>query len=223
MSDGLFEQIVEEHYTEIHRYLRSIVSREVETDELCQRTFVQAFRAYRSLPTDANVRAWLFAIASQLCRSHRRTVGPRAVRQAPSPEPPTAGSRSAQIGLAEARLGAAIRSLPVLDALALTMRKLHGLDYEAIGASLDCSPESARSRVLEAMRSIRRGLTARTGQRRSGASERRRSGPGAVGPWQAIPVGPGRRAPIPTKQGGHGERTNCADDDGLLLVSPGSS
>jgi RNA polymerase sigma-70 factor, ECF subfamily len=219
MSDRLFEKIVEEHYTEIHRYLRSIVSREVGTDELCQRTFVQAFRAHRSLPTDANVRAWLFTIASQLCRNHLRTIGPRAVRQAPSPNPPTADRGSAQIeGLAGARLGAAIRSLPVVEALAFTMRKLHGLDYEAIGASLDCSAESARSHVLEAMRKIRCGLTARTSPRRSGAFQNRRGARGAVRPRGAIPARPRRRAPIPAKPGSQAERTDRSDDDGLLLT-----
>ena len=38
------------------------------------------------------------------------------------------------------------------------MRKLHDLDYDAIGASLDCSAERARAHVFQALRQIRRGL-----------------------------------------------------------------
>lgn len=167
MPDGVFEKIVDAHYAEIHRYIRCVVSREVETDDLFQKTFVCAFRGRRSVPTDANVRAWLFAIATRVCRKHRPRIGPRGVTQVSSPQPLMAGSRSAQgEGLDGARLEAAIRRLPLLERLAFTMRKLHGLDYEAIGASLDCSAAFARTHVLEAMRKIRHGLAALTDSKR---------------------------------------------------------
>ena len=38
------------------------------------------------------------------------------------------------------------------------MRKIHDLDYEAIGRSLDCSAESARAHVFQALRKIRLSL-----------------------------------------------------------------
>ena len=39
--------------------------------------------------------------------------------------------------------------------MAFTLRKMHELDYEVIGQSLDCSPESARAHVFQALRKIR--------------------------------------------------------------------
>jgi RNA polymerase sigma-70 factor (ECF subfamily) len=53
---------------------------------------------------------------------------------------------------------AAIRRLPLKQRLAFTLRKLHELDYEAIGQSLECSPESARAHVFQALRKIRTTL-----------------------------------------------------------------
>jgi DNA-directed RNA polymerase specialized sigma24 family protein len=38
------------------------------------------------------------------------------------------------------------------------MRKVHELDYDVIGQSLECSGESARAHVFQALRKIRRGL-----------------------------------------------------------------
>jgi DNA-directed RNA polymerase specialized sigma24 family protein len=38
------------------------------------------------------------------------------------------------------------------------MRKMHDLDYEAIGKSLECSEDSARAHVFQALKKIRRGL-----------------------------------------------------------------
>ena len=53
---------------------------------------------------------------------------------------------------------AAILRLPLKQRLAFTLRKLHELDYEAIGQSLECSPETARAHVFQALRKIRTTL-----------------------------------------------------------------
>ena len=64
-----------------------------------------------------------------------------------------------------------IGGLPLAQRLALAMRKLHDLDYAAIGDCLDCSAETARTHVLEAMRKIRRGLE--VGGSHHGSDDRR--------------------------------------------------
>jgi len=124
---------------------------------------VRAYRAYRALPPDANVRAWLFAIATNLCRNHYRAEGRRrqamaraaggAVERGPAwPEGEAIANQ------ASARIERIVTALPVKQRLAFTMRKVHELDYEAIGDSLRCSAESARAHVFQALRKIRRGL-----------------------------------------------------------------
>jgi DNA-directed RNA polymerase specialized sigma24 family protein len=45
--------------------------------------------------------------------------------------------------------------------LAFLQRKVHGLDYEAIGQSLQCSAETARAHVFQALRKVRRALEGR--------------------------------------------------------------
>jgi RNA polymerase sigma-70 factor (ECF subfamily) len=126
-----------------------VVSRGTEADHLSQETFLRAFRGYRSLPADQDVRAWLFAIATRLCRTHVRSARRRGVMKGAS------GERAAADGaLPEDVIGC----LPFTQCLAVTMRKLHDLDYDVIGASLDCSAETARAHVIHALRQIRRGL-----------------------------------------------------------------
>jgi RNA polymerase sigma factor (sigma-70 family) len=161
-ADRPFGTIVDTYHTEIHRYLRRVVSRGTEADHLSQETFLRAFRGYRSLPADQDVRAWLFAIATRLCRTHIRSARRRGVMRGAS------GERAAADGaLPEGevirheprnRLEDVIGCLPVTQCLAVTMRKLHVLDYDVIGASLDCSAETARAHVIHALRQIRLGL-----------------------------------------------------------------
>jgi RNA polymerase sigma factor (sigma-70 family) len=56
------------------------------------------------------------------------------------------------------RVGAAVALLPLKQRMAFTLRKLHDLDYEAIGRMLQCSAESARAHVFQAFRKIRQAL-----------------------------------------------------------------
>ena len=163
MEASAFDGIVATHHGEIFRYLRRISWRAVEADDLSQETFLRAYRAWAALAPDANVRAWLFAIATNVFRNHlrserrRRTAHDtvRATRRELDVDGP---EEEAMAGEMRTLTEAAIRRLPLKQRLAFTLRKLHELDYELIGQSLDCSPETARAHVFQALRKIRTTL-----------------------------------------------------------------
>ena len=163
MTEDPFESIVAAHHAEIHRYLTRATSRAGDADDLSQETFVRAYKAYRALPPDANVRAWLFAIATNLCRNHFRAEGRRrqamaAVAAGASERGPSWPEGEAIASQASARIDRIVAGLPFKQRVAFAMRKVHELDYEAIGRSLECSAESARAHVFQALRKIRLGL-----------------------------------------------------------------
>ena len=66
MGDRTFEALMSDHHAEIYRYVLRVTGRRQDADDLAQETFLRAFRAHRTLPPDANSRAWLFAIATNL-------------------------------------------------------------------------------------------------------------------------------------------------------------
>ncbi len=158
-----FETIVGAHHAEIYRYIRRVTSRATEAEDLSQETFLRAYRAYRTLGPEANVRAWLFAIATNLTRNYFRAEKRRRAallaasveRREADPEGP---EDEARFGEAKMLLESTVRGLPLKQRLAFIMRKIHDLDYEAIGRSLDCSAESARAHVFQALRKIRLSL-----------------------------------------------------------------
>jgi RNA polymerase sigma-70 factor (ECF subfamily) len=158
-----FEAVVAAHHAEIYRYLLRTTARASEAQDLSQETFLRAYRAYRSLPGDANVRAWLFAIATNLSRNHfraekRRRVAHATVRAEATPHTGTGPEEETRFSEAAALVDAVIGRLPLKQRLAFTLRKIHDLDYAAIGQSLHCSPESARAHVFQALRKVRRSL-----------------------------------------------------------------
>ena len=164
MTGDPFEAVVAAHHAEIHRYLGRVTSRNGDADDLSQETFVRAYKAYQALPADANVRAWLFTIATNLCRNHYRAEKRR--RQAMAVAAAGASERGpawpegeAIVNQVSARLDRIVAALPFKQRLAFTLRKVHELHYDAIAESLHCSAESARAHVFQALRKIRRGLS----------------------------------------------------------------
>ena len=164
MGQQPFETILEAHHAEIYRYLRCVTSRAAEADDLSQETFLRAYRAYRALPSDANVRAWLFTIATNLARNHFRSEGRRsrahaAVTVSRSVLDDGAGPEGETLfNETRARVEAVVERLPLRQRLAFILRKIHDVDYEVIARSLDCSAETARAHVFQALRKIRHSL-----------------------------------------------------------------
>lgn len=163
MEETAFEPVVASHHGEIFRYLRRLTFRASEAEDLSQETFLRAYRAWRGLATDANVRAWLFTIATNVYRNHVRSEQRRRVahttvqatrRQLDLDGPEEEALAGEMLSLTED----AIRRLPLKQRLAFTLRKLHDVDYELIGQSLDCSAEAARAHVFQALRKIRTTL-----------------------------------------------------------------
>ena len=163
MGPQAFEAIVAVHHPEIHRYLSRITARSSEAEDLSQETFLRAYRAYRALPPEANVRAWLFAIATNLFRNHlrsekRRTTVHAAVHATRSETDGGGPEEETLFNETRGLIEAVVARLPFKQRTAFTLRKIHNLDYDAIARSLDCSEDSARAHVFQALRKIRQSL-----------------------------------------------------------------
>jgi RNA polymerase sigma-70 factor, ECF subfamily len=147
--------------------------------DIFQETFLRAYKAYAALPGEANTRAWLFKIATNLCRNHfrylqrHRDVSFHEVMS--TVETMAQGEHGAAHGDPEQYIMSQdmertvctiMDGLPLKQKAAFIQRKVQGLDYESIATSLQCSPDAARAHVFQALKKIREGLdSASTGRR----------------------------------------------------------
>ena len=158
-----FEAVMTAHHAEIYRYLRRVTFWSAEAEDLSQETFLRAFRAYRALPPDANVRAWLFAIATNLFRNSLRSAKRRraahdTIKSHGNQESGDGPEGAAVFNEARAAVEDVIGKLPAKQRAAFVLRKVHELPYEDIAESLSCSVDSARAHVFQAFRKIRQRL-----------------------------------------------------------------
>jgi len=130
-----------------------------EAEDCLQETYLRAYRAYPRLRSAANLRAWLYRIATNVARTHARRLARTAARTADlDPDmrqsgPSVANAFDDRQRLAQ--LALAIEALPHKQRAALIMRKYQGLDYASIAQALGSSEEAARANVYQALRKLR--------------------------------------------------------------------
>jgi RNA polymerase sigma-70 factor (ECF subfamily) len=179
-----------------------MTARASEAEDLSQETFLRAYRAYRALPEDANVRAWLFAIATNLFRNHVRSEKRRSTFQAAVLAERSEAGDSGPDGESVYRetrtlIEEVVTRLPVKQRTAFVLRKIHELDYDTIARTLDCSADSARAHVFQALRKIRLSLNghALAASEASQGQDMRAAGrPGAGAPASEASQGQDMRA-----------------------------
>jgi RNA polymerase sigma-70 factor (ECF subfamily) len=157
-----FEQIMQRHEREILRYLLRVSGNGEDAADLFQETWLRAYRAYPRLQPESEIRPWLYAIAVNLCRNRARDRARRgrvivAVEKNPAADRSVKGHHgpSENEGYAAVRLRELIAALPPKQREALQLRCLAGFEFTAIAAAMDCSEQSARANVSQAMRKIK--------------------------------------------------------------------
>jgi len=155
-----FEQIMQCHEREIMRYLLRVSGNGADAADLFQETWLRAYRAYPTLRSEDGLRPWIFRIASNLCRNRVRdrmrrmrvitNASANGAELCDSASSPTRGGPEGALHLKRS-----ISRLPGKQGQALMMRKFAGLEYAEIGAALNCSVESARASVYQALRKLK--------------------------------------------------------------------
>ena len=168
-----FEVVVETYHDELYRYIWRMLNTANRTDapdesgDLTQETFMRAYRAYPRLRADSNVRAWLYKIAtncvySALKRDQRKfgaTVPLLDEHDEVVDDSGAAPDTHFLAGETAEAVSAAIAGLPDKQRAALVMRYVQELDYADIALSLDCSEDSARANVYQAIKRLRASLS----------------------------------------------------------------
>ncbi len=154
-----FEVVLERYQTEIFRYAMQLTRNPADADDLYQETMLKAYRAYGRLDGDANVRAWIYRIATNTFLSDRRKHGridlldAVAAQAIPAAQTDHAAGLDARALLQE--VAVFVDGLPPKQRVALTLRKYHELGYAEIADTLRCSEAAARASVHEALRKLR--------------------------------------------------------------------
>jgi RNA polymerase sigma factor (sigma-70 family) len=151
----------EAHASDLLRYLRRFVRTRERAEDLLQETFMRALAA-EIQPAAADVRPWLYRIASNLAISQLRRDA--RFRLWPGTELRTSAPTSTIEELEHVR--SALRAIPADQAVALVLTTHHGFSRSEAAAILSVKPETLKTRLARgrlnfaaAYARIGRGLT----------------------------------------------------------------
>ncbi len=155
---------MEAHGPELRAHLARMLKRPDDAEDVLQQVWVTA---HRSPPADgpgANVRAWLYRVATnaaldRLARERRRARllaarGHELSDPSSRPPPPDEGLAEADREAIRRRVSA----LPRKQREAVWLRWIEGEPYESMAEKLECTPAAARANVYQGLKRLRREL-----------------------------------------------------------------
>jgi RNA polymerase sigma-70 factor (ECF subfamily) len=158
-----FAQLVDVHSREIYAFLWRMLQDTKDAEDCLQDTYLRAFKAYTRLDNDANYRAWLYKIAANVARTALKKRSRFHSRNLEL-DPENVSSEANLENLVDNRVSlravkTAVEALPFKQQSCLLLRKYQGLSYAEIGTALDCSEDTARANVYQAIKKLRHLLT----------------------------------------------------------------
>jgi RNA polymerase sigma-70 factor (ECF subfamily) len=157
-----FEEVYRSHAGGVHRFCVSQVHDAAVAEDLTHETFVRAFVAYERVRPDLDAaRAWLFAIARNLCADHHRRHGRwRRIlaRLTDRPPPGTDVEAVAERRVDLVRVMAALATFRERERQFIGLRAAAGLSYREIAEVLRISESAAKVGTHRALAKLRARL-----------------------------------------------------------------
>jgi RNA polymerase sigma-70 factor (ECF subfamily) len=163
-----FNQLILRWERPIYALAYRTIGREEDARDVCQETFLRAFRALPAFRGQAKFSSWLYRIALNLCRDWIRKQRRAQVVQAPENvdlvelaaalEP----SESVEDLVARKDLSRAVERamarLPEDQRTAIVLKEYHGLTFQEIADLVGCPLSTVKTRLYQGLTVLRREL-----------------------------------------------------------------
>jgi RNA polymerase sigma-70 factor (ECF subfamily) len=167
-----FNELIRRWERPIYALAYRQIGREEDARDVCQETFLRAFRALKGFRGQAKFSSWLYRIAINLCRDWMRRERRTPVIQAPEDVDlmDLAAAREPFESIEE-RIGRndlsraverAMAVLPEEQRAAIVLKEYHGLTFQEIADLVGCPLSTVKTRLYQGLTVLRREL-ARTG------------------------------------------------------------
>jgi RNA polymerase sigma-70 factor (ECF subfamily) len=145
-----------------------VIGREEDARDVCQETFLRAFRALPGFKGQAKFSSWLYRIALNLCRDWIRRQRRAPVMQMPEGIDP--GELAAERGPVESieelvsrrELSAVVEEamalLPEEQRTAIILKEYHGMTFQEIADMQGCPLSTVKTRLYQGLTVLRRHL-----------------------------------------------------------------
>ena len=166
-----FNQLVVRWERPIYALAYRVIGREEDARDVCQETFLRAFRGLRGFRGQAKFSSWLYRIALNLCRDWLRRERRAPIAKAPEGvdliDLATAqgDEESVEDLVSRRELGGevakAMALLPRDQRTAIVLKEYHGLTFREIADLQGCPLSTVKTRLYQGLTQLRRELERR--------------------------------------------------------------
>jgi RNA polymerase sigma-70 factor (ECF subfamily) len=153
-----FGERVRRHQDFVYGAALRVVRNPVLAEDVAQEAFVRAYKALPDFRGQAQVRSWLYRIATNLALnavSRRREYPQESMPEVAARRGP---ERETELAMMRNDLESAIAELPPDMREALVLREFDGRSYQEIADRLDLPLNTVRTRILRARRALRSNM-----------------------------------------------------------------
>ena len=163
-----FNQLILRWERPIYALAFRVIGREEEARDVCQDTFLRAYRALPGFKGQAKFSSWLYRIALNLCRDWIRRQRRAPVLQMPEGVDPV--EMAAERGPVEsietlaarheltAVVEEAMKLLPEEQRTAIVLKEYHGMTFQEIADLQGCPLSTVKTRLYQGLTVLRRHL-----------------------------------------------------------------
>lgn len=165
-SREAFDQLVVRYQSRIFNLARALTANDDAAEDLAQEAFIRAYRAIRRFRGDSSFKTWLYAVATNVIRTHLTRQGKQRWLWS---QPPGGNEMNVEQMPSEHidverdlvmrdAVDRALAALPAEFRIAVTLRDVHGLEYREIAEMLNVPIGTVESRIFRARQRLRRLL-----------------------------------------------------------------
>jgi RNA polymerase sigma-70 factor (ECF subfamily) len=163
-----FNQLIVRWERPIYALAYRVIGREEDARDVCQETFLRAYRALPGFKGDAKFSSWLYRIALNLCRDWIRRQRRAPVSQMPEDmdileaAAATGPVESIEDLAARRELTAIVEEamalLPSEQRTAIVLKEYHGMTFQEIADLQGCPLSTVKTRLYQGLSVLRRQL-----------------------------------------------------------------
>jgi len=161
-----FNQLVVRWERPIFALAYRVLGREEDAKDVCQETFLRAFRALKGFKGQAKFSSWLYRIALNLCRDwirrERRSSMVTSLDADNEPEPVSEPVETAEELAVRRDLGRvlsrAMTALSEEQRTTIVLKEYHGLTFQEIADLQECPLSTVKTRLYQGLGLLRREL-----------------------------------------------------------------
>ena len=163
-----FNQLVLRWERPIYALAYRVIGRDEDARDVCQETFLRAFRALPGFKGQAKFSSWLYRIALNLCRDWiRRKRRTPLVEVAEGVDISDLASEQGPVESIEELVGRremsrvvaeCMRRLPEEQRTAIVLKEYHGLTFQEIADLQQCPLSTVKTRLYQGLSVLRRHL-----------------------------------------------------------------